>query len=254
MAKPLNGNLPDISEVLNLDWRLPWFKDWASVGQKVEHDWRQSNHLVEALNGSRIAPVQFVPQDQLPTGMAYEDYIFKTKQVPTRHNAHDFFNGLCWLRFPQTKLRLNALQAQAIEVQGVQSHRGPLRDALTLFDENAGLLLAPQELWKALQEKNWHAIFIDHRTAWAQTQLIVFGHAALEKLIKPYKGITVHVLNMPLPSRMNDTEIDGWLCQQLQAEWLQTKPFNPLPVMGLPAWSADNENPDFYEDKSVFRD
>mgnify|MGYP000323007479 CR=1 FL=1 len=254
MAKPWNGKLPEISRVLNLDWRLPWFKDWATTGQKLEQEWFQTGNLLAALNLSRMAPVQFVPQDQLPAGMAYEAYIFKTKQVPTRHNAHDFFNGLCWLRFPQTKLRLNSLQAQAIEEQGVQSHRGPLRDALTLLDENAALLLAPQELWKALQEKNWHAMFLDHRAAWTQTQLIVFGHAALEKLIKPYKGITVHVLNMPLPSRMNDTEIDSWLCQQLQAEWLQTKPYLPLPVMGLPAWSADNENPDFYEDKSVFRD
>jgi hypothetical protein len=51
-----------------------------------------------------------------------------------------------------------------------------------------------------------------------------------------------------------DAEIDTWLCQQLQADWLQTKPYNPLPIMGLPGWSADNENPVFYADKSVFRD
>jgi hypothetical protein len=239
--------------VLNLDWRLPWFKAWASTGQQLEHDWHRTGNVVDAFNSCNMAPVHFVPQDQLPPSIAYEEFIFKTKQVPTRHNAHDFFNGLCWLRFPQTKLRLNALQAHTIEQQGIQSHRGPLRDALTLFDENGALLFAPQELWKALHDKNWHGMFLDHRAAWADTQLIVFGHAALEKLIKPYKGITVHLLNTPLPSRMADAEVDSWLCQHLQAEWLQTKPFIPLPVMGVPAWSADNENPLFYEDKSVFR-
>ena len=240
--------------MLNLDWQKPWLADWAAVGQGVEARWTLTADLTAALNAAPQAPVRFVPQAELPAGMAYEAYIFKTKQVPTRHNAHDFFNGLCWLRFPQAKLRLNSLQAQAIEAQGVQPHRGPLRDALTLFDENAALLFAPPPLWEAVQTKDWPAMFTHHRATWSQAQLVLFGHAALEKLIKPYKGITVHVLNMPLPSHMSDTEIDNCLCQQLQAEWLQTKPYIPLPVMGLPGWCLDNENPAFYEDKSVFRD
>ena len=254
VAKPWTGNSFDIGTVLNLDWRLPWFKDWARVGQVVEHDWQPTTPLAEALNASKKAPVLFVPQDNLPSGMAYEAYICNTKQVPTRNNAHDFFNGLCWMRFPQTKLRLNWLQAQAIEQQGVQAHRGALRDALTLFDENAALLFAPEALWSAMQAKDWQAMFVHHRAAWAQAQLLLFGHAALEKLIKPYKSITVHVLNMALPAGQTDEELDTWLCQQLQADWLQSKPYIPLPIMGVPRWSADNENLVFYEDKSVFRD
>lgn len=237
-----------------LNWSLPWLKDWAALGQVVEREWLRTANLVDALNIGNAAPVQFVPQDHLPPGMAYEAYIFKTKQVPTRNNVHDFFNGLCWLRFPQTKLRLNQLQAQAIEQQGVQPQRGSLRDALTLFDENAALLFAPAVLWQAIQEKNWNHTFQQHRTAWSQAQLVLFGHAALEKLTTPYKGITVHLLNVALPSRMTDAALDTWLCQQLHADWLQSKPYKPLPVMGLPGWCADNENPVFYEDKSVFRD
>ena len=200
------------------------------------------------------APVQFVPQDQLPAAQAYEAFIFERQQVPTRDNAHDFFNGLCWLRFPKSKQRLNALQAQVIAQQGVGAHRGPLRDALTLFDENAALLFASDDIWTALQSKDWQRLFVEHRVDWSQAHLVLFGHAALEKLIKPYKGITVHVLNRRLPASLSDEALDTWLCQQLQAEWLQTKPFNPLPVMGLPGWCSDNENPVFYADKSVFRD
>lgn len=250
----LHGSFPEPCVLLNLDWQRPWFADWAPVGQMVEGHWRQTSQLTDALNANPAAPVQFVPQDNLPAGMAYEAFIFNTQQVPTRQNLHDFFNGLCWLRFPKTKQRLNALQAQAIAEQGVGAHRGALRDALTLFDENAALLMASDELWRALQNKDWRSLFVEHRADWSNAKLLIFGHAALEKLIKPYKGITLHVFQSPLPEGMNDGEIDSWLCQQLQATWLQSKPYNPLPVMGLPGWCLDNENPVFYEDKTVFRD
>ena len=251
--KPWLGISPEHG-VLNIDWHSPWFADWALVGQPVAAHWQVSGNLIEALNANALAPVQFVAQDQLPSGMAYESFIFNTRQVPTRQNAHDFFNGLCWQRFPKSKQQLNALQAQSIAQQGVGAHRGALRDALTLFDENAALLFASNELWQALQGKDWQRLFVDHRADWLQARLILFGHAALEKLLHPYKGITVHVLGQRLPAVWGDAEIDTCLCQQLQADWLQTKPYNPLPIMGLPGWSADNENPVFYADKSVFRD
>ncbi|MCF8154254.1 MAG: DUF3025 domain-containing protein, partial [Rhodoferax sp.] len=76
----------------------------------------------------------FVPQAALPADQAYEQFIFDTRQVPTRDNLHDLFNGLCWLRFPETKRCLNALQAAQIARSGVQPLRGAVRDALTVFD------------------------------------------------------------------------------------------------------------------------
>ena len=51
--------------------------------------------------------VKFVPQSELPADMAYEAFIFSHQCVPTRDNLHDFFNGLCWLRYPQTKAAPN---------------------------------------------------------------------------------------------------------------------------------------------------
>ena len=98
--------------------------------------------------------VQFVPSTRLPAGEAYEAFIFRTGMVPTRDNLHDMFNGLVWWLFPRAKRRLNELQAAAIAAQGVGSVRGPLRDALTLFDENAALLQAPQPLKLALQRRD----------------------------------------------------------------------------------------------------
>ena len=238
--------------MLQIDWQAPWFAPWAKQGAKVLQAWQQLGDLPSALNAQQ-AVVEFVPQATLPVGTAYEAFIFDNAQVPTRENTHDFFNGLCWLRFPHSKRRLNQLQAQAIARDGVQAQRGPLRDALTLFDENAALLLATPAIWQALQAKDWQALFVTHRADWAQAQLVLFGHASLEKLMQAYKGITVHVLIAPLPTPMGDLEIDSWLCQLLHEDWLQTKPFMPLPVLGVPGWWSANENPDFYTDKTVFR-
>lgn len=191
------------------------------------------------------APRRFVPQAALPAGEAYEAFIHRTGGVPTRDNAHDFFNGLMWLHQPALKLRLNALQAAEIARQGTVAQRGPLRDALTLFDENGAVLQAPDALRKALRARDWQALFITHRALWRQAQLSLFGHALLDKLSSaPRKALTAHVL--VLDERVADPlalDAAGWA----------TKPFLPLPVLGVPGWCADNEAPAYYDDVAVFR-
>ena len=121
--------------------------------------------------------VRFVPQSNLPEYVAYEQFIFDTQTVPTRDNLHDFFNGLCWLTFPQTKKKLNQLQVEQLAVDGVRQTRGAVRDALTLFDENAAFLTAPQPLWDALVAKDWQRLFVKLRPMWQDAQLVLFGHA-----------------------------------------------------------------------------
>ena len=196
--------------------------------------------------------VHFVPQADLNDGAAYEQHIFDTRQVPTRDNLHDFFNGLVWLAFPQAKQRLNQLQAHAIATDGVQSVRGPLRDALTVFDENGALLDAPPALWQALQARDWHRLFIDLRPLWSQARLVVFGHALLEKLVTPRKSMVAHVYRAQ--AAMESTAaLDAWLAQELQPQRWATKPFMPLPVLGVPGWWPANAEPAFYADSQVFR-
>jgi hypothetical protein len=199
--------------------------------------------------------VRFASQAELPAGVAYEQFIFDTGRVPTRENLHDFFNGLCWLRFPLTKQRLNRLQAAEIAAAGVGAVRGPVRDALTLFDENAALLQAPEPLWEALVARDWHRLFVTLRPLWAQARLVLFGHALLEKLVAPYKSITAHVLREPVPLALGDdlAAWDAWLAAGLSAAQLAAKPFTPLPVLGVPGWWPANEGPGFYADASVFR-
>ena len=205
-----------------------------------------------ALQAAPVPPVRFVPQSDLPAGMAYEQFIFDTGAVPTRDNLHDFFNGLVWLQFPQTKRRLNQLQAQAIADHGVGAVRGPLRDALTLLDENGAILDAPEPLWHALLARDWRRLFIDLRPLWRQARLVLVGHALLEKLVYPRKPATAHVYCAPLAME-SGVDIDAWLALALQPEHLVSKPFAPLPVLGVPGWWPDNAQPDFYADPQVFR-
>ena len=198
--------------------------------------------------------VEFVSQSELSSDIAYESFIYSHKCVPTRDNLHDFFNGLCWLRFPKTKSRLNFLQAQEITSQGVGATRGPLRDALTLFDENVLLLQSSDALWQALQERDWIKLFVELRDEWQSAHIVTFGHALLEKLVTPYKSITAHVYRIASDvDAQDDQALDDWLASDLQPNFLANKPFLPLPVLGIPGWWPENKDASFYTDTQVFR-
>lgn len=272
--------------VLNdIDWSQPWFAPWRELGEPTAHRALQQQSVAKALNATthtakRVVSagscdlaseasvnttraclalgdanaVKFVPQSALPDNQAYEDFIFKTAQVPTRDGLHDFFNGLCWQRFPLAKRRLNQLQAAELQAQGVRATRGPVRDALTLFDENVVLMHAPNEVWAALQARDWLTLFVDMREQWQRVHLVLFGHALLEKLVTPYKSITAHVYRVDgHVNALDDAALDAWLVQDLQPAKLATKPFEPLPVLGVPGWWPANAERAYYEDSQVFR-
>ncbi|MBL7088285.1 DUF3025 domain-containing protein [Acidovorax sp.] len=238
-----------------IDWSAPWLAPWRALGQPLAQQLLQdelSVHQALQTAAPQAAPVVFVPQSALPEGTAYEQYIWDTRRVPTRDNLHDFFNGLVWLQFPRTKRRLNQLQAQALAADGVQAVRGPLRDAVTVFDENGALLQAPDALWDALRARDWQRLFIDLRPLWAEARLVLFGHALLEKLVSPRKPMVAHVFHAPVA--MNSiADVDGWLADQVDASAWSTKPFTPLPVLGVPGWWPANEAQGFYDDAQVFR-
>lgn len=242
--------------VPDIDWQAPWLADWRAVGEPIAQQVVAGCPQPEALNQAlqpepAAVPVRFVPQTDLPEGQAYEDFIFAHGQVPTREGLHDFFNALCWMHFPLAKKRLNQLQAREIARAGVGQVRGPVRDAATVFDENAWLIQPSDGLWSALTEHRWAEALVDLRAEWMHTRLWAFGHAALEKAVQPYKSITVHLWRVP--QEVAAADLDGWLAQDLTPEKLALKPFSPLPLLGVPGWWPDNENPAFYDDASVFR-
>lgn len=237
--------------VPDLAWHQPWYGAWREAGERVAARVIEGEAAHEALNAVG-APIRFVPQDQLPAGTPYEQFIFETGRCPVRPGLHDFFNGLVWHRFPRTKSALNRLQATEIARGGVGGRRGPVRDAITVFDENGALLQAPPQLWDALRERAWRRLFVDLRPLWGDARLLVFGHALLEQLAEPRKGLTAHVWceDAALDS---GAAADAWLAARCTAERLAAKPFTPLPVLGVPGWWAGNENFSFYDDSLVFR-
>jgi hypothetical protein len=237
--------------VADIDWSAPWLADWRVVGEPIAQRVVAGLPQPQALNEAGLAPVRFVPQAELPDGQAYEDFICAQGQVPTREGLHDFFNALCWMHFPLAKRQLNRLQASEIARQGVGQVRGPVRDAATVFDENALLIQPSDALWAALTAHRWQDALVGLRQEWAHTRLWVFGHAALEKLVQPYKSITVHLWRVP--QGLAPEGIDAWLAQDLSADKLATKPFSPLPVLGVPGWWPDNAVSTFYDDAEVFR-
>ena len=244
---------PDL--VAAIDWTAPWLAPYLPVGQDMAAQVAAGVSSADALNAAlapQSSPVCFVPQSDLPPGMAYESYIFNSNCCPTREGLHDFFNGLAWLRFPQTKRRLNHLHVAQIAQTGIQPVRGPARDGLTVFDENAAFLHAPDALWDALAAKDWQRLFVELRPLWADAHLLLFGHALLEKLVYPRKPITAHVYRAQ--AAINSiADVDAWMAADVSADKLASKPFAHLPVLGVPGWWPANEDPVFYQDASVFR-
>ena len=84
-----------------IDWERPWLQAWREPGQRAACAVTAGVALHQALNAVQSAPVCFAPQCTLPSGEAYESFIARTRLCPTREGAHDFFNGLCWMRFPE---------------------------------------------------------------------------------------------------------------------------------------------------------
>jgi len=250
-----------LTQIANIDWHTPWLKAWREIGAPLSQQAAQGvpvfqacNAALKSLNANKahpVCPVHFVAQSELPEGQAYEQFIHETQSVPTRDGLHDFFNALCWLHFPLAKKQLNLVQATAIQAQGVGAVRGPVRDAVTVFDENACLIQLPDLIWDALQARQWYAAFVTYRSVWQEAQVQIFGHAALEKLVNPYKAITVHLWRVP--QGVPRDQWDDWLAQDLQPTKLAQKPFLPTPVLGIPNWWPDNQNSDFYQDDQVFR-
>ena len=235
-----------------IDWSRPWLAPLRERGEAIALQAGQGG-LLDALNAAshshvRIAAgrVRFVDPALQTAGEAYEAFVARTACVPTRNNEHDFFNALVWLSLPAWKRRLNELQAGQIALRGVAATRGPVRDALTLFDENGALLQAPQPLVNALQARDWNTLFVTRRALWAEARLRLFGHALLEKLNSPRKAITAHVWVLPEAA-------DESLPHLITPERWSARPFLPLPVLGVPGWWPGNEDAAFYADTDVFR-
>ncbi len=255
-----------------IDWTAPWLAPYRELGQMLAAsvNWRDELNRLARLADIRNfqgLPLQFIAQEGLPEGVPYEAHIGLTGEVPTRENLHDFFNGLVWLHFPRTKARLNQLQFEQLHHRAtsagssqyrVGNARGKLRDAATIFDENAALLLTrKRSLTQLLRQHQWSEVFVDRREEFrSDCTVLLFGHALMEKLVAPYAAICAHCFALDLPAAGQAVEptlsdADS-LCASTLDDTLGTGDFFPVPVLGFPGWWSD-QSAEFYSNAAVFR-
>ncbi|HEY6773290.1 MAG TPA: DUF3025 domain-containing protein, partial [Oxalicibacterium sp.] len=72
-----------------IDWTRPWLAHIREAGEAVANapDWRDALNeraTQQELRNRVGLPVRFVPQSELPAGVAYETFIHDTGGVPTR--------------------------------------------------------------------------------------------------------------------------------------------------------------------------
>ena len=213
--------------------------------------------LPSGLSSHGGATLRFVAASALP-GVEYERHVYEHGEVSTRAESwHDLFNALVWCRLPRLKAAMNAVHFRHLSEAG-GGRRGPVRDALTLLDESGVIVCATDErLLKAVHGRDWAQAFQARRGSWSESaQVLVSGHAILEKFLHPYKSITAHALLVHSPGPLDYADIDGLLSASLLAGELLESPadLSPLPLMGIPGWwTGGPQDAAFYADRHVFR-
>ena len=231
--------------------QLPATPDTAALNALVER------FPVHGENGQRI---RFVPPQA--DGMVYENRIWETGEVETRcDNWHDFFNALVWLTFTQTKIAVSASHVRAMTPAGAA--RGMTRDALTHFDECGIVVLSSQpELLDLLRNFEWKKLFVERRAeVQSAMRFVIFGHATYEQLLKPFRGLTAKAVLyevsedwLALPLAEQVAAVDRRLAADLASgRYQRPRDFQPLPLLGIPGVTLENEDPTYYDDTWQFR-
>jgi hypothetical protein len=203
-----------------------------------------------------------------PEGLdAYELHIHATGEVPTRPNDwHDFFNALAWCVWPRSKAACNALHLRALSARAAAGlpGRGPVRDALTQFDECGVLVVsADPDIPALLATHAWEeALWTRRARLLESTRFLIFGHGSWDQLRQPFFGLCAKAiyrqveadwLQLPAPARQ--AEADAWLAGRLADphQAFDKAALSPLPLLGIPGVIADSECADYYRDTRQFR-
>jgi len=219
--------------------------------------------LPDGLRSAGGRPIRFVASGELGDD-GYEHRIYTTGQVSTRPNSwHDLLNAMVWMRYPHIKSAMNRLHYQAGAGQKSGS-RGPLRDALTLFDECGAVVLSDRkDILGALAERRWRDAFLAEGFD-TSVAISVIGHAMLEKFLAPYKSMCANVLFVLAPAeflagtpQQRSLSLDPLVAELItQGDALRNPAcLSPLPLAGVPGWwpQPDQNEPGFYRDLDVFR-
>lgn len=212
------------------------------------------------------APLRFVVPGA--SGMSYEERAYWLGEVETRPgNWHDGFNALAWLAYPLTKAALNARHHHALREQRAvdPSRRGPLRDALTQFDEcGVAVVSSRLELWEGICAHRWQEVFWTRREETRRSlRAFVFGHASFDMLRTPRLGLCGKALFLHVDddwfaqaALAQRADVDRRMAQRFSGELqahARPRDFHPLPLLGIPGATPDNEFPAYYDDTRQFR-
>ncbi len=104
-------------------------------------------------------------------------------------------------------------------------------------------------------------MFVERRAELlASTRFVVFGHASHDALAAPFVGlcgkalfIEVDAVWLALPQAEALAALDGRLAALFDSSDLSPRDWQPLPLLGIPGATADNESPDYYDDTRQFR-
>jgi hypothetical protein len=232
------------------------------------------NRVLEARDATVLTgggkPLRFVAHE--PRRGAFEDRyeprIFLRGEVQVRScNWHDLLNALVWLTFPAAKAALNARQYAELVRQeaGGAPNRGPVQDALTLFDEG-GVIVAVGDagLGALLGSFEWKELFWRRRDeAASRMRFYLFGHALCEKALQPFSGITgrgvmievaaASFFALPLAAQLAalDSRVAAHIADPLR--FTATRELTPVPILGVPGWWSGNESETYYDDAGYFR-
>jgi hypothetical protein len=204
-------------------------------------------------------PIRFVAAAKERTD--YEAAIYRRGEIATRHNWHDAYNALAWLRFPLTKAALNKLHVEAPPRAG---GRGALRDAATQFDESGIVVLAADStLIELLEARRWKTLFWEYRRdVVAAMRFLVFGHGLAEALRAPFYRMCGRAACIVVPQTLiaasqeeQCAHADRVLAERFVAKsWYpRPKALLALPVLGIPGVCAENEDAAYYDDTLQFR-
>lgn len=209
------------------------------------------------------APLCFVEPIDGPQG--YEERAYLAGEIATRPgNRHDLFNALVWLAFPSTKAVLNRRHFAALTAARREGRpeRGALRDALTQFDE-CGVVVAGSspDLWQGLSAHRWREVFVERRGELLRsTRFIVFGHASHDALAAPFVGLCGKALFLDVDTawlELSETaalaSLDRRMATLFDSGNFSPRDWQPLPLLGIPGATVDNESPDYYDDTRQFR-
>lgn len=224
-------------------------------------------HVIRVRNGK---PLHFVAQEygKLPFESQYEPRCYLQGEVQTREeNWHDLFNALVWLTFPAAKRAINARHYAALTSGPPRvglSERGAVRDMNTLFDESGVVIpYADASLAALLKSFAWKELFWQRRQdVRTKMAFYLFGHGLYEKAFAPYSGMTGQGLLLPVeeaffawPLAMQLKHLDIQIADYFDdtQNVNSTRELTPVPLLGIPGWTADNEQELYYEDTRYFR-